>query len=191
MQFPRWIRASALAAICALTTLLFAGPPADAQVNQRLIRDLIHEFVGVGGYWFSDSTANNALGSPKFGGTTTLYVKPAHRKNMLITGGIELFGVSDHWMIGGGNSFDLTGASFRVSGEKKMYSLVPRLSAGIFNGHIRSERQNFRATEIVPSVEAGADYKFHRYVTLSGRYRVSGHIRGINTDGFLLTLKFF
>src|SRR5947207_3296584 len=104
MQVPRWIKPTCFVPVLGLIAALAASYPAQAQSgNQRLIREGIHEFIGVGGYWFSDSTANNALGSPKCGGTTTLYVKPAHRHNMLITGGIELFGASDHWLLGGGN----------------------------------------------------------------------------------------
>ena len=68
------------------------------QYRSRTIPALqkIYEFVGVGGYWFTDRTANDALGSPKFTGTTSLFVKPAHRHNMLITGGIELVGASEN-----------------------------------------------------------------------------------------------
>src|SRR5262245_55792078 len=85
-----------------------------SQAQSKTIRWLIHEFVGVGGYWFSDSSARNALGSPKFGGTTSIFVKPAHRSGLEIDGGIDLFGASDHWLIGGGNSFDLYGLAGRV-----------------------------------------------------------------------------
>ena len=159
--------------------------------SSGLLREAVHEFIGLGGYWFTSSSAKNALGSPKFGGTTTLFVKPAHRQGWLVTGGIELFGASDHWLIGGGNSFDLTGLSFKIYKKPELNKLAPRMTAGIFSGHIKSVREDFSETKIVPSMEAGADYKFHRYMTLSARYRVSGHIAGINTDGFLVTLKFF
>ena len=65
-----------------------SSAPCHAQVSGKTIRWLIHEFVGVGGYWFSDSSARNALGSPKFGGSTDLFVRPAHRGGLAIDGGI-------------------------------------------------------------------------------------------------------
>lgn len=177
----------------ALALFLFTTfAPSCRADNQTLIRRLIHEFVGVGGYWFTDSSAENALGSPKFAGSTTLYVKPAHRSNLELTGGIELFGASDHWLFGGGNSLDLYGASFKLNPERgHLYRLTPFINGGAFVGHIRSERLGFSDTAFVPSGTIGAEIKVHRYVTVTGRYRLSGTIKGVNTDGYMFSIKFF
>src|SRR6266851_5805587 len=121
-----------------LLSLLAAGPPSKADSQTVLLRRLIHEFVGVGGYWFTDGSAEAALGSPKFGGSTQLYVKPAHRAGAEITGGIELFGASDHWLFGGGNDFSLNGASFRVGGHRGVLNrLSPFVNGGLFVGYVR------------------------------------------------------
>ena|SRR5437588_1687981 len=165
--------------------------PSSAQNQTSIIRRLIHEFVGVGGYWFTDRTANDALGSPKFTGTTSLFVKPAHRHNMLITGGIELVGASDHWLLGGGNEFSLSGAAFRVSGPRKQGIISPFVTGGAYIGHIRSERLGFSETTGAGSGAFGLEYKFHRYFTITGRYRITTRMHGINTDGFAVSLKFF
>src|SRR5882724_728715 len=75
---------------------------AQAQSNQAkdtVLRQIAGEFLGISGYWFTSSSATRALGTPKFGGGgTTFYVRPAHRSHLLITGGIELSGASDHWL---------------------------------------------------------------------------------------------
>jgi hypothetical protein len=182
--------------VIAVNVFLVMGPSSNAQGSSHgqttLIRRLIHEFVGIGGYWFTDNSAEQALGSPKFAGSTQIYVKPAHRHNMLVTGGIELFGASDHWLLGGGNEFSLTGASFRVGGERGvLYRLSPFVNGGLFAGHIRSEKLGFSETRFTPSATLGAELKVHRYITLTGRYRVSGHIHDVNTDGYNFSLKFF
>ena len=107
----------------ALTLLAMALPCASqAQILEAkndVLRRIIHEFIGFGGYWFTDGSATRVLGTPKFGGgSTRLYVRPAHRSHLLIDGGVELTGASDHWLpFSGGNSFSLTGASVRVSGD--------------------------------------------------------------------------
>src|SRR5690242_521683 len=111
----------------ALVSLLFVAPaglsvssPANAQElnnNDKILRLIVGQFAGVGGYWFSDATATKALGTPKFGGDDVFYVRPAHRSGVAITGGLELAGASDHWFpFTGGNSFSLTGASMQISG---------------------------------------------------------------------------
>src|SRR5690242_11008769 len=68
-----------LACVSLLLVAMSCCSSAPCHAQSKTIRWLIHEFVGVGGYWFTDSSARNALGSPKFGGTTSIFVKPAHR----------------------------------------------------------------------------------------------------------------
>jgi hypothetical protein len=160
---------------------------------QNVLREIVHQFVGIHGYWFTDSSATRALGTPKFGGDTDFYVRPAHLGSLQLTGGIELVSASDHWLpFSGGNSYSLTGASFRVSGQRgKVGRVVPFLTAGLFAGNVHSDRQHFDETDFVPSMAVGTEYKVHRYVTLTARYRISGQIRSVNTDGFSLSLKLF
>jgi hypothetical protein len=199
MQFTRQrrLRCFVIASALLLTLLAIASPRKALAQEARgdAWRGVVHELIGVGGYWFTDSSAVRALGTPKFGGSTNFYVRPAHRGNLLITGGIELVGASDHWLpFSGGNSFDLTGASFRVSGERRtapLYRLVPFVTGGLFVGHIHSELQNFSTTQFVPSMAVGMEMKIHRYLSISAQYRVSGHIGGVNIDGFNLSLKLF
>jgi hypothetical protein len=185
MQFTRQrrLRCFVIASALLLTLLAIASPRKALAQEARgdAWRGVVHELIGVGGYWFTDST--------------NFYVRPAHRGNLLITGGIELVGASDHWLpFSGGNSFDLTGASFRVSGERRtapLYRLVPFVTGGLFVGHIHSELQNFSTTQFVPSMAVGMEMKIHRYLSISAQYRVSGHIGGVNIDGFNLSLKLF
>ena len=193
MQFAhRRLRRSFIFAGFFLVTLLAAAPQCSADTKTGLLRRLIHEFVGVGGYWFTDSSAEAALGSPKFTGSTQLYVKPAHRSGAEITGGIELFGASDHWLFGGGNEFSLSGGSFRVSAHRGvLYRFAPFVNGGLFVGHIRSEKLGFSDTKFMQSVTVGGELKVHRYITVTGRYRISNLIHDVNTDGYAFSLKFF
>jgi hypothetical protein len=162
------------------------------QTSSTILREVASLFLGVGGYWFTDASATRALGTPKFGGDTTFYVRPAHRGPLQITGGVEIAGATDHWLpFSGGNEFDLTGPSFRISTERKVGRFSPFLSGGLFAGHIRSEREHFDTTSFVPSMAVGVAYKAHRYVTISARYRISGNIGHVNTDGFNLSLSVF
>src|ERR1041385_4923491 len=74
--------------------------------TDSIIKAIVHEVVGIGGYEFTDSSARAVVGTPKFASNSTLYVKPAHRYGVLITGGIELFNIQDHWQpFSGGNQF--------------------------------------------------------------------------------------
>src|SRR4051794_498433 len=120
------LAASLLLAMFGITTACGAQTQA-SNTGDKVFRLIVGQFVGVSGYWFTDGTATRALGTPKFGGDTIFYVKPAHRRHLEITGGIELVSASDHWFpFSGGNSFSLTGASVQISGEHgKVGRLVP------------------------------------------------------------------
>ena len=161
--------------------------------GDRVGREIIGYFADVSGYWFSSGSATRALGTPKFGGDSTFYVKPAHRYHVAITGGFELVGASDHWLpFSGGNSFSLTGGSVQIGGDRgKVGRLVPYLRAGLFAGHVRSKMLNFDKTEFATSTAFGAEMKIHRYVTISARYRISSEVAGINTDGFSAGIHIF
>src|SRR5690349_7871435 len=82
----------------AVFLLLALASPYTAQAQENhstdsILRAIAGEFLSVGGYWFTSSSATRALGTPKFGGGgTTFYVRPAHRSHLLITGGIDLVG---------------------------------------------------------------------------------------------------
>lgn len=193
MLFPRRKPCRCLIEVCTIVvTLIALGSPTAAHAQSDAARGIVRQFVGISGYWFTDSTAKSALGTPKFAGDTVLHFRPAHRAGMLISGGAEFVSASDHWQpFSGGNSFSLSGASFRISGERVPGRVLPFVTGGIFEGHINSEIQNFREDKIVPSVAVGAEYKVLRYLTVTARYRASGHMRGVNTDGFSLGLKLF
>jgi hypothetical protein len=165
----------------------------EASTGDRVLRLIVGEFAGVSGYWFTGGTATRAVGTPKFGGDSTFYVKPAHRSHLAITGGIELAGARDHWLpFSGGNSFSLTGASMQISGDRgRVGRLVPYLRAGLFAGNVHSDLQNFDTTAVVPSMSFGAEIKVHRYVTVSASYRISSEIAGIDTDGFSAGIRVF
>jgi hypothetical protein len=157
------------------------------------LRRVIHEFIGLSGYWFTDSSAVQALGTPKFGGVASLYVRPARRGPLVITGGLEFARAGDHWFpLSGGNRVNFNGLSFRVGAERgKLYRLVPFFTGGVYVGELRSEQQNYRATQIIPGMVFGAEMKVHRYITLVARYRMSARIGDVNTDGFNMSLKLF
>ena len=77
-------------------------------------------------------------------------------------------------------------------GERGLNKISPFISGGIFVGHIKSASLGISETKwVVPSGDVGFEYRFHRYVTLIGRYRINGQMAGINTDGFSVGLKFF
>jgi hypothetical protein len=192
-----------LRSFTSLASLLFASVcitftalPARAQElssTEKILRQIVGQFAGVGGYWFSDATATKALGTPKFGGDDVFYVRPAHVGHVTITGGLELAGASDHWFpFSGGNSFSLTGASMQISGDRhRVGRLVPYLRFGLFAGNVHSKLQNFDTTSVVPSVVFGAEMKVHRYVSVNARYRISGEVAHINTDGFSAGIHIF
>jgi hypothetical protein len=180
--------------LAALGTLSACAAGAQQTITgDKIGRLIISEFAGVSGYWFTDATATRALGTPKFGGDAIFYVRPAHRSNMEITGGLELAGASDHWLpFTGGNSFSLTGGSVQISGEHgRVGRLVPYVRAGLFAGNVHSERQHFDTTVFAPSMSFGAEIKVHRYVTISAKYRISGDIGHVNTDGFSAGIHIF
>jgi hypothetical protein len=183
--------------VLAVALVALHGAPARASSGDKTAttigRYAAQLFLGVSGYWFTHGSALRGLGSPKFGGSTTLYVKEAHRGRARITGGIELAGATDHWLpfTGSHSSFSLTGVSGRVSTERKLYRLAPFVSAGVFNGHVHSEKLGLSKDQIVPSAAIGVHFKVHRYVSLSARYRFTPAIAGVNTSGFGLGLSFF
>src|SRR6185437_4196082 len=79
-------------------------------------RQILGAFLGIGGYFVTDSSGRSALGDVKFASDTALFVRPAHRGSFLITGGIELFDASDHFLpFAGGNEFNLTGPAFGIT----------------------------------------------------------------------------
>lgn len=180
----------AYAAILVVLSVLATARRTDAQADVG--KRIVHELVGLSGYWFSSSSADRALGSPKFGGDAAFYVPPARRGHLLVTGGPEFIGANDHWQpFSGGNSFSLSGASFRISTRRRQGQPVPFVSAGLFWGHINSVRENFSESKLVPSIALGAEMKVQRYVSITARYRISGRMHGVDTDGFSLGLKFF
>jgi hypothetical protein len=165
---------------------------ADGTSSSQILHDFAQYFLGIGGYWFTDGVATRALGTPKFSGTTHIFVRPAIRGQMQITGGVELFGATDHWFpFSGGNSVSLTGLAFRVSSVPHMNRVIPFVDAGYYYADLHSDLMHFHSYGLVPSIAFGVEYRFARYLSLTANYRVTGNIRGISTDGFNLGLRFF
>src|SRR5258708_22222222 len=158
----RWI--AAVAFIAGLT-IAPAGARADSEMAMQLASLLA---PGIGGYWFTSGSANSALGSPKFVGNTTFYVKWKNMRSYRITGGYQDVSVKDHWQpYSGGNKVTLTGAAFKITTMKHdRYQLLGFVNGGIFQGHINSEKMNFKADKIVPSIAFGAEKEVIRYVKL-------------------------
>lgn len=166
--------------------------PASAQAQNSGTRRLLGGLLGVGGHFFTSGSGQNALGDVKFASDTQLFVRPAHRGNLLLTGGIEIFNASDHFLpFSGGNEFDLIGPSALVTTPRVLGKVRPFVSAGLFAGRVRSERLGFDRTDLTPSLAFGAEWPFARYFTLSASYRLSEEIHGVNTDGFTLLLRIF
>lgn len=167
-----------------------AGPCA-AQ-NDAQLRRLIGGFVSVGGYFLTSSSGRNAIGGTKFFSDTALYVRPAHKGPLLITGGVEIVSANDHFFpFSGGDEFSLIGPSFRVTTQRVQGRLRPYVSAGLFAGRVRSEQLGFDRTDFTPSASLGVDWPFARYFTLSAGYRISKDIHGANLDGFNVSLRVF
>src|SRR5579859_4412624 len=174
----------AVLAICACARPAHAQDtnPAPAHDNNKILHTIATYLIGVGGYWFTDSTAFRALGSPKFGGTTRFFVRPARRGVMEITGGLEIASASDHWLpFSGGNSFSLIGPAFRIRTTPHLNRLSPYFEAGVFYGELNSKRENFNAYNIVPSAAVGVEFRFARYLSLTASYRVSGAVGDVIT----------
>jgi hypothetical protein len=178
-----------------LTIVCLSALPTPARADKEDVGMKILNFlgIGVGGYWTTSDSAEDALGSPKFLGHTTFWVKPAHKGSFTITGGYQEVSVRDHWQpFSGGNRFNLQGAALKITKEKKeRYDLVPFLTAGVYYGELHSIKQNYRANKVVPSVSLGLEKEVARYVRISGGYRVTSSFGGVNTSGGYLSLTLF
>ena len=178
--------------IVAVLGAVVAARPARAVDTVSTLHQFAELFAGVGGYYFTSGSAMQALGNPKFGGTSSFFFRPKVIGQVEITGGPQLFGASDHWQpFSGGNSYSLTGAAFRVRGIPRLNRVFPFVTGGLYYGKINSYNENYDANKIVPSIEVGAEYRFARYLSVTASYRVSGKFGGVNADGFNVGLKFF
>lgn len=182
-----------IAAIGFIAVLSLA--PGGVRADENKLGMQVLEFIGpgVGGYWFSSGSATTALGTPKFVGNSTFFVKPAHRNGYLVTAGYQDVSIKDHWQpYSGGNRMTLTGAAFKITTEKKdRYSLVPFINGGIFQGHINSEILNMKADKIVPSIAFGVEKEVVRYVKVSAGFRWTGKIKGVDTSGGYVSIGLF
>src|SRR3989442_9880315 len=125
----------ALLCIGLLTVTLFAWtpPPAGADGGSKLMPIVRFLGLGVGGYFFTSSSADNFIGGPKFYGDSHYYVKPKHFHSFDLDGGVELLGATDHWQpFSGGNTFSLDGGSVRVSRKSPDGKFTPYITAGVF-----------------------------------------------------------
>ncbi len=177
-------------AVIAIAAPALAGTPATAA--RPWWREIAAQIVGIGGYFFTDSSARNALGTPKFSGNLNIYLKVKRFRAYTIDGGFQTFGASDHWQpFSGGNHFSMTGLSFRVQGERRLNHISPYIQAGVYYGDVGSYRQNFSAHRVVPAATIGAEYRFARYWALTARYHANGSVGGVDTSGFAVGLKVF
>ena len=204
----RFHACSALCAVLSLSALatLTIAPSAHAQEAHGSSSDLYGDrlstnspalrfaagFLNVGGYYFTGGRATRALGTPKFYSDSQIFVKPKHFTGFDLTGGLEVVSANDHFFpFQGGNEFNLIGPAFRVSTHRAINRLRPFVTGGLFIGRARSRTAGFDRSNFAPSISAGVEYPFSRYVTVYGAYRVSHEIHQINTDGVSIGLKFF
>jgi hypothetical protein len=156
--------------------------------NQTALQ--IARFFSVGGYFFTDASARQAVGTPKFYGETTLYTRPKHLGHLSLTGGLQLIGASDHFLpLSGGNEASWIGPSVRVSPADAKLTLRPYLTGGLFAGHVRSERLGIDRWDVAPSAAVGVETALGRYLILDAGYRVSKRISGVSLDGFVVNLR--
>ena len=182
--------------LTALTLLagafLTAPRPAAAQTQAQR---LIGSFLSTGGYFLTDSTGQAALGDAKFLSYAVLYGRPRHYDYLRLSGGFEFFNLSDHFFpFTGGNDFTMTGPSFRISTNLRRSPWTAFLSGGLYLASIRSDRfvpGGISRSDFTPGLTVGIDWKVGRYVSLSAGYRMNERLAGINTDGFMLLLRFF
>jgi hypothetical protein len=149
-------------------------------------------FLSIGGYFLTSSSADRALGANKFYTETAFFVRPKKYGWLWLSGGVEFYGGSDHFLpFSGGNFFQFYGGAVRLSTPRAMNRLRGILTAGLYIGRIRSERLDFDVARFSPALYLGTEYPFARYFTLSAGYRVSQDVQGVNLDGFSIALKLF
>lgn len=187
-HFIKWMQAAwiALGIIAAL-----AFPT--AAHAQDSARRLLGSFLSNGAFFFTSSSGRDAFGSVQFYNETAIYGRPLRLKNKLeLSGGFEIVNVSDKlFPFTGGNQFSLFGPSFRVTTKRVLGQVRPYFSAGLFVGNLQSDRVNVNTTDFTPSLSLGVEWPFARYFTLTAGYRLTEEIGGINTDGFMVTLRIF
>lgn len=180
---------SSLVALSALGAI--APQQAQAQAPAGLDK-VLGGLLSTGGYWFTSSTAKAALGSPKFYNQQAYYGHSAEIGGFRVAGGIEFVQASDHILpFTGGNSFGMYGLSARFTTPTLNKGLRPYVSAGLYYATISSNKLAFSSNSFIPSFAIGAEYKISRIATLAIDYRLSGEVKGVNTDGFSLVLRIF
>ncbi len=182
--------------LVALSALGVAAAPqqAQAQVVQAPtgIEKVLGGLLSTGGYWFTSTSARNALGSPKFYNQQAFYGHSAEIGGFRVAGGVEFVQASDHILpFSGGNSFGLYGFSARFTLPTIQHGLRPYASAGVYYGTLNSSKLGFNSNAFIPSFAIGAEYKISRILTLALDYRISGQIQGVDTNGFSVVLRIF
>ena len=159
---------------------------------QSPIQKWIGRFLSTGGYFISDPSGRAALGDSKFANVNYFYGKPYVKGDISITGGLEVFNLSDHFLpFTNGNDFTLIGPSLRAQLKVSNGLLRPYLSAGLYYGRIQSERLGLTATQFSPGVGFGVDWKAGRDTTVSLGYRFQGRVGDFGTDGLLLSVQLY
>jgi hypothetical protein len=130
------------------------------------------------------------VGSPKFYGETSFYGRPLRAGHVGVAGGLQLIGATDHFLpFSGGNEVSWIGPSLRVTTSNEKQALRPYLTAGLFAGHVRSERLGLDRWDVDPSAAAGVELALGRYLILDADYRVGKRISGVSLDGFAINLR--
>jgi hypothetical protein len=189
----RW-RARMVVTAALMATFAVAPSVSRADSKSELGMQILNFLgIGVGGYWFTSDSAVDALGTPKFVGHTTFFGKPAHRGGYRIAGGYHEISIKDHWQpYSGGNKVSFQGVAFKITPEKKTrYDLLPFVHGGIYYGEIDSDKMNFKANRIVPSIAIGVEKEIVRYVRLSAAYRFTERFGGVDTSGGFVSLTLF
>jgi hypothetical protein len=178
----------------ATLTLAPAARAQDASTGNSIAPALRYAggLLSVGGYYFTGGTAARAIGTPKFYGDSQLFVHPKNLGVVTLTGGLEIMSANDHLLpFQGGNEYQMIGPAGRISIPRVVGRLRPFVTGGLFYGRLRSVQRGFDRSDFVPSLSAGVEFPFARYVTLYTSYRISKEIHGVNTDGVSIGLKVF
>ncbi len=176
-----------------MALLCWAGcfAPASAQTTANPGLNALGSLFSIGGYFFTNSSASNAMGSPKFYSEASYFGHSASLGAINIAGGIQIVSASDHFFpFTGGTRFSLYGPALRLSTPHLTHRAVLFVTAGVYAASI-STKSGVNTTTFAPSAEFGINLPLIRYITLTAGYRIAPSIDHIDSSGFSVGLKLF
>ncbi|MBC7527710.1 MAG: outer membrane beta-barrel protein [Chthonomonadaceae bacterium] len=183
------IALSALA-LCSLVPTQVSAQDTNSKTT-RLLRTL-GNFLAPGGYFPTSSSGRAALGSAKFYNELGFFARPITLgKDIKFQYGAEWLRTSDKFFpfSSSDNYFNLIGPSVRFYKDFSNDMIRPYVDFGLFYGQLRSEKLGFDRSAFTPSLALGVSVKLGRYLRLSGDYRLTQKINGIDTSGFGINLR--